>query len=65
MQASNQRINEIKPVVWQYRTKPTWVTAWGPGPWRTCTEQQAAEYKRVPIVNDWEYETRTLGVIGS
>lgn len=31
MQASNQRINEIKPVVWQYRTKPTWVAAWDHG----------------------------------
>ena len=58
-------VANVEPVAWQYRTKPTWVTAWGPGPWRTCTEQQAAEYKRVPIVNDWEYETRALGVIGS
>lgn len=51
----------VEPVVWQYRTKPTWVTAWGP--WQICTERQAAQYKQVPILNDWEYETRTLGVI--
>lgn len=63
MQARNQRINEIKPVVWQYRTKPTWVTAWGS--WQNCTERQAAQYKQVPILHDWEYETRALGVIGS
>ena len=63
VQARNQRINEIKPVVWQYRTKPTWVTAWGS--WQNCTEQQAAQYKQVPILHDWEYETRALGVISS
>ena len=50
-----------EPVAWQYRMRPDWGSkkdCWGP--WQDCTKEQAAMYQRVPLLNDWAYESRQL-----
>ncbi len=55
------RDQQDEPVAWQYRMRPDWGSkkdCWGP--WQDCTKEQAAMYQRVPLLNDWVYESRQL-----
>jgi hypothetical protein len=47
-----------EPVAWQYRTRADWVEYWEP--WTDCSKENHADYLRVPMLNDWHYETRAL-----
>lgn len=47
-----------EPVVWQYRTTPNWREQWSK--WESCSKESYEDYKRVPLSNDWLYETREL-----
>jgi hypothetical protein len=50
-----------EPTVIQYRMAPTWEdrdNRWTK--WEDCTAAQAADYERVKVVNDWEYQVRRL-----
>ncbi|WAI82576.1 MULTISPECIES: hypothetical protein [Achromobacter] len=53
---------EAQPVtLYQARIRPTWRTdenAWSK--WEDCTAEQAADYERVPLLHDWQYEMRRL-----
>lgn len=54
-----------EPVVWQYRTRPTWGRRHGLedmpwGPWEFCSKETAEDYWRTPFLNDWAYEARVL-----
>lgn len=60
--ASAPVAGEAQPVaLYQARTRPTWRTdenAWSK--WEDCTAAQAADYERVPLLHDWQYEVRRL-----
>lgn len=45
-------------VVWQYRTKPNWIDKWYD--WENCSKESYEDYKRVPELHDWLYETREI-----
>lgn len=50
-----------EPVLFQSRTRPVWVGAsknWTA--WENCTKDQADDYRRAKVINDWEYEVREL-----
>lgn len=50
-----------KPTLYQARTRPAWrpeERAWSK--WEDCTAEQAADYERVPLLHDWQYEVRRL-----
>ncbi|WP_157648772.1 hypothetical protein [Burkholderia ubonensis] len=47
--------------VYQYRTRPNWRDQWSE--WEECTAAAAADYVRVPLLHEWHYEVRALGVI--
>ena len=50
-----------EPVAWQRRMRPTWGngdTPWGP--WEECSESQAKDYWKTPLLHDWAYEARAL-----
>lgn len=52
-------------VAWQYRLRPTWSqTPWDCFEWKNCTVEAAADYQKTPLLHDWEYQVRALGVIG-
>lgn len=60
LQARHQG-DDHEPVAWQYRMRPDWGSkkdCWGP--WQDCTLEQVAMYRRVPLLHDWAYESRTL-----
>lgn len=50
-----------EPVLYQSRTRPTWAGArkrWSV--WKSCTKDQADDYRRVKVLHGWEYEVREL-----
>ena len=49
-----------EPVLYQARLRPTWTDGIGWTEWETCTKEQHDEYVRVPLLHDWQYETRKL-----
>lgn len=49
---------EQEPVDWQYRTTPNWREQWSK--WESCGKNIYENYKRVPQLHDWVYETREL-----
>lgn len=50
-----------EPVAWQRRTRPTWGGNTRPwSPWESCTKEQAGDYWKTPLLNDWAYEARAL-----
>ena len=50
-------------VAYQYRTRADWHKNWTA--WEDCTEGQYADRLAAPLVNDWHYEVRALGVIAT
>ena len=60
--SAEDKIDELlaqqEPVVWQYRTKPNWQEQWSN--WENCRKEAYEDYKRVPLLHDWLYETRPL-----
>jgi hypothetical protein len=48
-------------VLYQYRTRADWVPGWGG--WTTCSKASYEDYLKCPLLHDWHYEVRTLGVI--
>jgi predicted Zn-ribbon and HTH transcriptional regulator len=47
------------PALYQYRTKPTWHGGkWSA--WIDCAAEQAADYRKTPLLHDWAYEVREL-----
>jgi hypothetical protein len=51
---------EIKPVLYQVRGRPNWDTEPKWGEWKFCTEPVANDYKKTPVLHDWEYQVRSL-----
>ena len=50
-----------EPVEWQSRTRPTWEGNTSPwSHWKPCTKEQAEDYWKTPLLNDWAYEARAL-----
>lgn len=51
----------VEPVAWQRRMRPTWGNGKAPwGPWEECSEGQAKDCWRTPLLHDWAYEARAL-----
>lgn len=55
---NSQDTNE--PVAWQRRMRTKWMQDGEWWPWQECSQAVADDYKRAPVVNDWEYESRPL-----
>ena len=55
---NSQDTNE--PVAWQRRMRAKWMQDGEWWPWQECSQAVADDYKRAPVVNDWEYESRAL-----
>ncbi len=54
-----QRAGE--PVLYQSRTRPIWAGSRKRlSFWKSCTKDQANDYRRVKVLHDWEYEVREL-----
>ena len=51
---------ETKPVLYQVRGRPNWDTEPKWGEWKFCTEPVANDYKKTPVLHDWEYQVRSL-----
>jgi hypothetical protein len=51
---------EIKPVLYQVRGRPNWDTEPKWGEWKFCTEPVANDFKKTPVLHDWEYQVRSL-----
>jgi len=51
---------ETKPVLYQVRGRPNWDTGPKWGEWKFCTEPVANDYKKTPVLHDWEYQVRSL-----
>lgn len=51
---------ETKPVLYQVRGRPNWDTEPKWGEWKFCTEPVANDYKKTPVLQDWEYQVRSL-----
>jgi hypothetical protein len=50
-----------EPVEYQVRTRPMWRDeAEGWTEWRKCSPESYADYVRVPVLHDWQHETRAL-----
>ena len=49
---------EQEAVDWQYRTTQNWREQWSK--WESCGKNTYEDYKRVPQLHDWLYETREL-----
>lgn len=50
-----------EPVAWQRRMRPAWGNGKAPwGPWEECSEGQAKDCWRTPLLHDWAYEARAL-----
>jgi hypothetical protein len=51
-------VAQAEPVLYQYRTSPDWRDEWSA--WTNCKKESSEDYKRVPLLNNWRYETRAL-----
>ena len=59
LRARIAEMEQQKPVGWQTRTRPAWNDgAWGP--WCKCSEEDAEDIKKTPLLHDWLYEVRAL-----
>jgi hypothetical protein len=47
-------------VLYQVRGRPNWDTEPKWGEWKFCTEPVANDYKKTPVLHDWEYQVRSL-----
>lgn len=53
------RVNALhEPEMYQYRTKPEWDNHWRS--WKECSKGEFDDFVKTPLLNDWQYETRTL-----
>ena len=53
-------VTDQEPVAWQCRMRAKWGRSGEWWPWQECNQEKAEDYKRVPCLNDWEYEARPL-----
>ena len=51
---------EQEPVAWQCRMRADWGRDGEWWPWQECSREKAEDYKRVPYLNNWFYESRPL-----
>ena len=55
------RLKTQEPVMWQYRTKPTWDRCAPWLPWTDCSKDSFKNYLRIiGLEGDWLYEVRAL-----
>jgi uncharacterized small protein (DUF1192 family) len=58
-------ITNNTPVLYQYRTRPTWTDDKSWHEWENCTHETAAEYTRLPEDMGWLFEVRALCALKS
>jgi hypothetical protein len=49
---------QSEPVAWQYRLRAKWVEVFSH--WMECSKDQAGDYIKSTVINDWIYEVRAL-----
>lgn len=50
----------VEPVAWQCRMRADWGRSNEWWSWQECSREKAEDYKRVPYLNNWQYESRPL-----
>ena len=53
-------MNALSPALYQYRMRPVWLTPYAWTAWEDCSEEASANYAKLKIYHDWEYQTRKL-----